>query len=61
MVVVLPEPLTPTTRMTNGFARVDLQRLGHRRQHLLDLAGETAFTSSGAMPLLVAALAAASR
>ena len=40
MVVVLPEPLTPTTRMTNGFARRDHERLRHRRQYLLDLGGQ---------------------
>ena len=34
MVVVLPVPLTPATRMTKGFlSSVDLQRLLHRRQH----------------------------
>ena len=37
MVVVLPEPFTPTTRMTNGFARrIDDQRLCDGREHLLD-------------------------
>ena len=40
MVVVLPEPLTPTTSTTNGFVRADGERLGDRRQHLLDLGGE---------------------
>ena len=41
MVVVLPVPLTPTTRMTCGFGRgVDRQRLRDRREHLLDLLGE---------------------
>ena len=50
MVVVLPEPLTPATRMTNGLRR-HLQRLGDRRQHLLDLAASTAFTSSGVIAL----------
>ena len=39
MVVVLPEPLTPATRMTNGFlCRIDDERLRHRRQRLLDFA-----------------------
>ena len=37
IVVVLPEPLTPTTRMTNGFCAASIyQRLCHRRQHLFD-------------------------
>ena len=41
MVVVLPVPLTPTIRMTNGFLRrIDDQRQRHRRQHLADLVGE---------------------
>ena len=41
MVVVLPEPLTPTTRMTNGLApSTDRERLRHRRQHLLDFRGD---------------------
>ena len=38
MVVVLPEPLTPATRMTNGFfAGIDRERLRHRDERLLDL------------------------
>ena len=38
MVVVLPEPLTPATRMTNGFyRRIDRERLRHAGEHLLDL------------------------
>ncbi len=41
MVVVLPEPLTPDTRMTNGVAR-DFERLCHRRQHLLDFGRQAA-------------------
>ena len=56
MVVVLPEPLTPTTRMTNGL-RGHFQRLGHRRQHLLDLGGEQRLHLVGRDGLLVAAFA----
>ena len=38
MVVVLPVPLTPTTRMTCGLWRkIELQRLGDGGQHLGDL------------------------
>ena len=38
MVVVLPEPLTPTTRMTKRLrVRMISSGLRHRRQHLLDL------------------------
>ena len=56
MVVVLPEPLTPTTRMTNGFcARVDLQRLRHRRQHLLDFGRDHGLHFVGRDRLVVAA------
>ena len=40
MVVVLPEPLTPTTRMTKGFAPSTSSGLRHRRQHLFDLGGK---------------------
>ncbi len=37
IVVVLPVPLTPTTRMTCGLWRqIELQRLGDRLQHLGD-------------------------
>ncbi len=43
MVVVLPVPLTPTIRMTNGFLRrVDRERLRDRAEHLRDLGGEHA-------------------
>ena len=39
MVVVLPEPLTPTTRITNGSCvGVDRERLRDGREHLLDFA-----------------------
>ena len=52
MVVVLPEPLTPTTRMTNGFLRgVDHKRLRHRRQHLLDFGRDHVLTSSAEIAL----------
>ena len=42
MVVVLPEPLTPTTRITNGFfAGVDRERVARPASSTrLDLAGE---------------------
>ena len=41
MVVVLPEPLTPITRITCGRGKApDFQRLGDRREDLLDLLGE---------------------
>ena len=41
IVVVLPEPLTPTTRMTNGrLLGVDVERPGDRRERALDLGGE---------------------
>ena len=39
MVVVLPEPLTPATRMTNGRAVIS-SGLATGDEHLLDLAGE---------------------
>ncbi len=56
MVVVLPEPLTPDTRMTNGV-RGDFERLRHRRQHLLDFAGEQRPHFFGRDALLVAGFA----
>ena len=41
MVVVLPVPLTPTTRITCGdFRSAATQRPGHRRQDALDLGGK---------------------
>ncbi len=41
MVVVLPDPLTPTTRITCGRREgVDLQRFGHGREDLGDLLGD---------------------
>ncbi len=53
MVVVLPEPLTPTTRTTNGFAAVDGERLRHRLQELLrPPRRRTVFTSSAVRILL---------
>ena len=42
MVVVLPEPLTPATRMMNGCA-VTSSGLATGAKHLLDLAGEHDF------------------
>ena len=40
MVVVLPEPFTPTTRMTNGVHGADRERMRHRRQGPSHLGGE---------------------
>ncbi len=41
MVVVLPDPLTPITRITCGRGKaVDFQRLGDGREDLLDLLGK---------------------
>ena len=57
MVVVLPEPLTPTTRMTNGLAPPGDERLRDRRKHLLDLGGEHRLHLVGRDRLVVAALA----
>ena len=51
MVVVLPEPLTPTTRMTNGFAPLDGQRLRDRRSTFSTSAATTALTSSAEIAL----------
>ncbi len=42
MVVVLPAPLTPTTRMTKGFSAAEIERHFDRLQHLGDFAGENA-------------------
>ena len=57
MVVVLPEPLTPTTRMTKGLAALDDKRLRHGREHLLDLGGQHGLHLVGRDRLVVAALA----
>ena len=57
MVVVLPEPLTPTTRMTNGLAPSIASGLRHRRQDLLDLGGEHRLHLVRRDLLVVAALA----
>ena len=58
MVVVLPEPLTPTTRMTNGFRAPSIdERLGDRRQHLLDFGRDHRLHLVGGDRLVVAALA----
>ena len=51
MVVVLPEPLTPATRMTNGFLRVDRQRLATGASTFSTSAAMIAFTSSGVIDL----------
>ena len=50
MVVVLPEPLTPTTRMTNGRAVIS-SGLATGASTFSISPARTAFTSSGAMPL----------
>ena len=57
MVVVLPEPLTPTTRMTKGLSALDGERLGDRREHLLDFGGEHRLHLVRRDRLVVAALA----
>ena len=55
MVVVLPEPLTPTTRMTNGrFARIDHERASDRVQRALDFGREDALDFVRTDPLIVA-------
>ena len=58
IVVVLPEPLTPTTRMTKGFcvASID-QRLCHRRQDFLHFGRDHGFHIVGRNRLVVAAVA----
>ena len=56
MVVVLPEPLTPMTRMTCGRGKaVDFERLGDRSEDFLDLFGEDG--AKAALVELVEALA----
>ena len=58
MVVVLPEPLTPTTRMMKGvLAVVDDELFGDRRQHALDFAREDFAHFLGLDVALVARLA----
>ena len=55
MVVVLPEPLTPTTRITNGrLSGIDHQRARDRLERALDLVGEDLFHFLRADPALVA-------
>ena len=51
MVVVLPEPLTPTTRMTNGFAPSIASGLATGASTFSISAASTAFTSSGEIAL----------
>ena len=56
MVVVLPEPLTPTTRMTNGFCCfVNGKRHCDRRQHLFDFGRDHALHVIGRDRLVVTA------
>ena len=55
IVVVLPEPLTPTTRITNGFLRrIDRERPGDRLERALDLGGENRLHLVRTDPALVA-------
>ena len=49
MVVVLPEPLTPATRMTNGRAVIS-SGLATAASTFSISPASSAFTSSGAMP-----------
>jgi hypothetical protein len=51
MVVVLPEPLTPTTRMTNGFCGIDLQRLATGASTFSTSVATTFLTSSAEIAL----------
>ena len=51
-VVVLPEPLTPTTRMTNGLAPPITSGFATGSRIFATSAATTAFTSSGVMPWL---------
>ncbi|MGT2492280.1 hypothetical protein ACU4GD_21495 [Cupriavidus basilensis] len=58
IVVVLPAPLTPIIRITNGFFVASITRVaGHRIEGVLDLRGQDRPHLVGAMPLLVVALA----
>ena len=52
IVVVLPEPLTPATRMTNGLAPSITSGFATGRRIFTTSAATTAFTSSGVMPWL---------
>ena len=52
IVVVLPEPLTPATRMTNGLASPITSGLATGSRIFATSAATTAFTSSGVMPWL---------
>ena len=52
MVVVLPEPLTPTTRMTNGFVAASIASgCATGARTFSTSAATTAFTSSGVIAL----------
>ena len=58
MVVVLPEPLTPATRMTNGFFAVSIASGCATGASVFSIsAATTALTSSGEIPAVVAAVA----
>ena len=58
MVVVLPEPLTPATRMTKGLQAGSIASgIGDGNEDLLDLGGEDRLDLVGAHGLVVAALA----
>ena len=52
IVVVLPEPLTPATRMTNGLAPSITNGFATGLRIFATSAATTAFTSSGVMPWL---------
>ncbi len=56
MVVVLPEPLTPATRMTKGLAVIS-SGLATGAEHLLDLGRQHGLHLVGREPLRIAALA----
>ncbi len=51
IVVVLPEPLTPATRTTNGFAALKLSGVATGASTFSTSAATTAFTSSGVIAL----------
>ena len=57
MVVVLPEPLTPTTRMTNGLRASTTSGFATGASIFSTSAASTALISSGLMPSVVAAFA----
>lgn len=55
MVVVLPDPLTPITKMTWGGEGIDFKRLGDRTQHRRNLLGHDPAQFVGAVRGNVAA------